>query len=133
MTSNERSTPQTSNLRVGRSNLSERAKSPVTPKHCARLDERCRCAFADVRRMSASPWRMMKFRIGQLLLVALGFVVFVYLVLALAEVGGVARCRWGCPRWFGCVLYVHETLAAGLIGAAGALIAAWIAWTALQH
>jgi hypothetical protein len=83
--------------------------------------------------MSASPWRMMKFRIGQLLVVAPGFVVFVYLVLALAEVGGVAGCHWAFPRWFGCVLYVHETLAAGLIGAAGALIAAWIAWTALQH
>jgi hypothetical protein len=83
--------------------------------------------------MSASPWRMMNFRIGQLLLVALCFVVFVYLVLALAEVGGVAGCHWAFPRWFGCVLYLHETLAGSLIGAAGALTAAWIAWTAVQH
>jgi hypothetical protein len=83
--------------------------------------------------MSASPWRMMNFRIGQLLLAALCFVVFVYLVLALAEVGGVAGCHWAFPRWFGCVLYLHETLAGSLIGAAGALTAAWIAWTAVQH
>jgi len=76
---------------------------------------------------------MMNFRIGQLLLVALCFVVFVYLVLALAEVGGVAGCHWAFPRWFGCVLYLHETLAGSLIGAAGALTAAWIAWTAVQH
>jgi len=75
----------------------------------------------------------MNFRIGQLLLVALCFVVFVYLVLALAEVGGVAGCHWAFPRWFGCVLYLHETLAGSLIGAAGALTAAWIAWTAVQH
>jgi len=27
----------------------------------------------------------------------------------------------------------HDSLAAGLIGAAGALFAAWIAWTAVQH
>jgi hypothetical protein len=60
-------------------------------------------------------------------------VVFVYLVLALAEVGGVAGCHWAFPRWFGCVLYLHETLAGSLIGAAGALTAAWIAWTAVQH
>lgn len=75
---------------------------------------------------------MTTFRLGQLILLALCFIVFVYLVLALAEAGGVAGCHWAFPRWFGCVLYVHETLAAGLIVAAGALIAAWIAWTAVQ-
>jgi hypothetical protein len=42
--------------------------------------------------------------------------VFIYLVLALSEVGGIAGCHWAFPRWFGCVLYVHESLAAGLIG-----------------
>jgi hypothetical protein len=31
------------------------------------------------------------------------------------------------------VLWTHETLAAGLIAAGGALIAAWIAWTAVQQ
>jgi hypothetical protein len=59
--------------------------------------------------------------------------VFIYLVLALAEAGGLAACHWAFPRWFGCVLYVHESLAAGLIAAAGALTAAWIAWTAVQQ
>jgi len=86
-----------------------------------------------VFRMSAPQWRMMNFRVGQLLLVALCFVVFIYLVLALAEVGGVAGCHWAFPRWFGCALYVHESLAGGLIVAAGALVAAWIAWTAVQQ
>src|SRR5208337_1995181 len=76
---------------------------------------------------------MMNIRIGQLLFLALCFVVFIYLVLALSEVGGVAGCHWAFPRWFGCVLYVHETLAGCLIGAAGALIAASIAWTAVQQ
>ena len=83
--------------------------------------------------MFAPPWRMMNFRVGQLLLVALCFVVFIYLVLALAEVGGVAGCHWAFPRWFGCALYIHEALAGGLIVAAGALVAAWIAWTAVQQ
>jgi len=72
-------------------------------------------------------------RLGQVLLLGLCFVVFIYLVLALSEVGGPAGCHWAFPRWFGCVLYVHETLAGGLIGAAGALIAAFIAWTAVQQ
>jgi hypothetical protein len=67
------------------------------------------------------------------LVVAVCFVLFVYLTLALTEVGGTAGCHWAFPRWFGCVLWTHETLAAGLIGAGGALIAAWIAWTAVQQ
>jgi hypothetical protein len=75
----------------------------------------------------------MSSRIGQLILLVLSFVVFIYLVLALSEVGGIAGCHWAFPRWFGCVLYLHESLAAGLIGAAGALIAACIAWTAVQQ
>ena len=75
----------------------------------------------------------MTFRIGPFLLVALCAAVFIYLVLALAEAGGLAACHWAFPRWFGCVLYVHESLAAGLIAAAGALTAAWIAWSAVQQ
>jgi hypothetical protein len=89
--------------------------------------------FRRVSRMSESPWRMMNFRVGQLLLVALCSVVLIYLVLALAEAGSVAGCHWAFPRWFGCVLYVHEALAGGLIVAAGALAAAWIVWTAVQQ
>jgi hypothetical protein len=75
----------------------------------------------------------MTFRFGPYLVAALGSVVFIYLVLALAEAGGLAACHWAFPRWFGCVLYVHESLAAGLIAAAGALSAASIAWTAVQQ
>jgi hypothetical protein len=75
----------------------------------------------------------MTFRFGPYLVAALCSVVFIYLVLALAEAGGLAACHWAFPRWFGCVLYVHESLAAGLIAAAGALGAASIAWTAVQQ
>lgn len=75
----------------------------------------------------------MNSRIGPFLLAGLWSVIFIYLVLALAEAGGLAACHWAFPRWFGCVLYVHESLAAGLIAAAGALTAAWIAWTAVQQ
>jgi hypothetical protein len=91
--------------------------------------------FTDpLRKVSASSGRTMtSSRSGQLLLLCLCFVVFIYVVLALSEVGGPAGCHWAFPRWFGCVLYVHESLAGGLIGAAGALIAASIAWTAVQQ
>jgi hypothetical protein len=75
----------------------------------------------------------MNFRNGQLLVLALSFFLLVYLTLALTEVGGGAGCHWAFPRWFGCVLWVHETLAAGLIGAGGALVAAGVAWTAVQQ
>ena len=70
---------------------------------------------------------------GRLLVLPLGAFLFVYLVLALAEIGSGAGCHWAFPRWFGCVLGLHETLAAGLIGAGGVLIAAWMAWTAVQQ
>ena len=70
---------------------------------------------------------------GRLLVLALGLFLFVYLVLALTEIGSGTGCHWAFPRWFGCVLGLHETLAAGLIGAGGALIAAWMAWTAVQQ
>jgi hypothetical protein len=72
-------------------------------------------------------------RAAQLLILTLCFFLFVYAALALAETGGSIACHWAFPKWFGCVLSTHETLAAGLIGAAGALIAAWIAWTAVQQ
>jgi hypothetical protein len=39
----------------------------------------------------------------------------------------------GFPRWLGCALANHETLAGGLIGAAGALFAAWLAWQAVMR
>jgi hypothetical protein len=92
-----------------------------------------RFALPNMLGSSASPDRTMSFPLRQLASVVLGLIVFVYLVLALAELGGAAGCHWAFPRWFGCVLYVHESLAGGLIVGAGALIAAWIAWMAVQH
>jgi hypothetical protein len=68
---------------------------------------------------------------GVILIVLL--VLFVYFVLGLAQYGSGSSCGWALPRWFGCVLTAHEALAAGLIGAAGALLAAWIAWSAIQQ
>ena len=66
-------------------------------------------------------------------LVLFGLLVLVFLVLALAQWGSGSSCRWQFPKWFGCVLHDHDSLAAGLIGAAGALFAAWIAWTTVQR
>src|SRR5262249_15477920 len=62
-----------------------------------------------------------------------GVLLFTFLVLALAQGGSGSSCGWQFPKWFGCVLHKHDNLAAGLIGAAGALFAAWIAWTAVQR
>jgi hypothetical protein len=36
------------------------------------------------------------------------------------------------PKWVGCAMAAHENLAGGLIGSAGALLAAWIAWHAVM-
>jgi hypothetical protein len=68
-----------------------------------------------------------------LVILILLLVLLVYLVLGLAQAGSGSSCRWAFPKWFGCVLAAHETLAAGLIGAGGALVAAWIAWSAVQQ
>lgn len=35
-------------------------------------------------------------------------------------------------RWLGCAMAVHETLAAGLLAAIGALLGAWLAFSAVQ-
>jgi hypothetical protein len=37
------------------------------------------------------------------------------------------------PKWIGCAMAAHESLAAGLIGAGGALLAAWLAYSAVQQ
>jgi hypothetical protein len=37
------------------------------------------------------------------------------------------------PKWLGCAMAAHENLAGGLIAAAGALLAAWIAWHAVMR
>jgi hypothetical protein len=71
--------------------------------------------------------------LGRGAVIVLGLLLFAFLVLAFAQAGSGASCHWKFPKWFGCVLSTHENLAGGLIGASGALIAAWIAWTAVQQ
>jgi hypothetical protein len=43
------------------------------------------------------------------------------------------RCVRAFPRWIGCVMGRHESLAGGLIAAAGAIFAAWLVWSALRQ
>jgi hypothetical protein len=40
------------------------------------------------------------------------------------------RCSLQFPKWFGCALANHESLAGAMIGAAGTVFAGWIAWRA---
>jgi hypothetical protein len=59
----------------------------------------------------------------------------VYAVLALAQVGDIHDnlCELKFPKWFGCVLAKRESLAGGLIGAAGTILAGLIAWSAVER
>src|SRR5580704_11941944 len=41
------------------------------------------------------------------------------------------KSQW--PRYFGCAMSTHADLASGLIGGAGALFAAWLAFDAIQE
>jgi hypothetical protein len=75
----------------------------------------------------------MRARANQLVALIVGLPLFVYSILALAQVGNGGSRHWAFPRWFGCVMSAHEGLAGGLIGASGALIAAWVAWSAVQQ
>jgi hypothetical protein len=40
------------------------------------------------------------------------------------------HAQW--PKWIGCAMATHENLAGGLLGAAGTIFAAYIAWSAVQ-
>src|SRR5215471_7113218 len=51
----------------------------------------------------------------------------------LPAAGSGSSCQWKFPKWFGCVMTAHESLAGGLIGAAVVLLGAWIAWIAVQQ
>jgi hypothetical protein len=75
----------------------------------------------------------MKSHTIQLIALLLGLPVFTFSTLALTQLGNGGSCHWAFPKWFGCVLSAHEGLAGGLIGASGALVAAWIAWSAIQQ
>lgn len=69
------------------------------------------------------------------LILALIGLLAIYAVLALAEVGVSQEnlCQLKFPKWFGCVLAKHESLAGGLIGATGTILAGLIAWTAVSR
>ena len=73
---------------------------------------------------------------GKAIIAALGLTVFVFAILAGAELAMTPTTTGYCdlkfPKWFGCVIANHENLAGGLIGAAGTLFAGWLAWTAVQ-
>ena len=43
------------------------------------------------------------------------------------------RCTRAFPRWIGCVFGRHESLAGGLIAAAGAVFAAWLVWSGIRQ
>jgi hypothetical protein len=43
---------------------------------------------------------------------------------------GFKHAQW--PKWIGCAIAVHETLAGGLIGLAGVIFAAWLAYSGAQ-
>jgi hypothetical protein len=71
---------------------------------------------------------------GGLPLVVIGLLAFAD---TYAHINSGARCfdtirSAQFPKWVGCVMAAHESLAGGLIGFAGAIIAAWVAYSAVQ-
>ena len=60
------------------------------------------------------------------------FLAILFLVLAGVDAGAAEKCAPKFPKWFGCVIASHESLSGGLIGAGGALLAAWLAWHAIM-
>jgi hypothetical protein len=71
------------------------------------------------------------------LLLAIGLPLAICLVLFGVENGMFAgepgalprRCALVFPKWFGCAIANHESLAGGLIGAAGTIFAGWLVWS----
>jgi hypothetical protein len=43
---------------------------------------------------------------------------------------GFAHAQW--PKWIGCAMAAHENLSGGLIGLAGVIFAAWLAYSGAQ-
>lgn len=65
--------------------------------------------------------------------IALVLVLGAYSVMALANLWPLGnQCDWQFPKVLSCLLGVRENLAGGVLGAAGALMAAWLAWVAIQ-
>jgi hypothetical protein len=87
------------------------------------------------------PVTPIKRRVAWGLGIALALILIVLGTLALADIyqlEDMKRCaptiwkqKW--PMWLGCVLAAQQDLAAGLIGGAGALFAAWLAFDAVQE
>ena len=68
-----------------------------------------------------------------------GFMAIVMALLAFATAWSSRNGRQRCvpdfaqfPRWLGCAIATHESLAGALIATAGALFAAWLAFSGLQ-
>jgi hypothetical protein len=79
------------------------------------------------RHLSTMKLRNACFVIGIILLVIVG-------TLAAANIRPIHdQCPWQFPKILSCLLSARETLAAGLIGAGGAIFAAWLAWTAVRE
>jgi hypothetical protein len=87
---------------------------------------------------------MSRRRFGQGIVLAIILVSIIVLLLDLAQSSSTSgklcaprladlKLPMDFSRWLGCALAMHETLAGGLIGAAGALFAAWLAWQAIMR
>jgi hypothetical protein len=73
-------------------------------------------------------------RSAAILLVATALLAAPLGLLLLAEVGG-RKCRQQptAERYVGCLLREHKELAGGLFGAAGTILAGWVAWSGVQR
>jgi len=68
-------------------------------------------------------------------LILLAVIVAAYLVMLFANFWPPKeeqQCAWQFPKVLSCVLGMRENLAGGVLGAAGAIFAAWIAWRVVQ-
>ena len=81
-------------------------------------------------------------RIASGIIIGLGLIALAVGILVFADATAIPdeakRCapsvwqsQW--PRYLGCTMTAHEGLAGGLIAAAGALFAAWLAFDAIQE
>jgi hypothetical protein len=69
----------------------------------------------------------------QVIVIGLASVFVIALALAGALAWGPHHCDLVFPKVVGCALGTYETLSGGLIAAAAALIAGWLAWKAVQR
>jgi hypothetical protein len=68
---------------------------------------------------------------GIILAASLSALVIAILTFAHRYAPAGVKCANKWPMWIGCTMAAHENLAGGLIAAAGALFAAWVAWVAI--